>query len=646
MIGAGSVLIAALPKSAIALSSWNFNPSANQLEVTVKDGIQPRYFLMAQPARIVVDLPDTHLEDVKTPQMYEGTVRQIRISQQPSGMTRIVMELSPDVALAPGQVKLEKLGKQSGETRWALRPLIARTTAVQPESRTTAVQPELGGSISPKPMKPAPLSESAPGAARIEPKPPVTAARTALPESRKLPISPPSIAKPLTEQPPASKLSDTQASEVPDPAIAVHMTGAVAIAVPSAPSSRVNQSPATIVPPPAPSAQPFGTPLPVGIAAPTATPSSPPASAVQTPLPPAVTPAKPQPVSQPTRIEADLTIPSTLPSLSAQAPVSVSVPPLGAIDAADSSHATGSSVPTGDRTLASAPFPPPVEPAITTPTAPPIPTTLPFPAQTERVIVPTLDRNISVAPPPAISAPINPPAMVRVPDRSPPLSSVLDPAIVQSRTAPSGSATVSAPVMEFGQPLPLIPGTSLPQKRPPLPILSESLQSSRLFRPAAPGALLPAGALLSVRYPGATPLTLTTGAPQQEVLMLQTEIRDVHGRVVVPEGSMVTGRFETNDAGSQFIAQSIFIQGRSVPLMAQSENVAGGRRMAEDKLAINSGIGALAGGLLSGLSGGLSGWGVLGGAATGAALTYFTAPRPATIQPGQVFQIRLLDDLR
>jgi hypothetical protein len=128
--------------------------------------------------------------------------------------------------------------------------------------------------------------------------------------------------------------------------------------------------------------------------------------------------------------------------------------------------------------------------------------------------------------------------------------------------------------------------------------------------------------------------------------MLQTEIRDVHGRVVVPEGSMVTGRFETNDAGSQFIAQSIFIQGRSVPLMAQSENVAGGRRMAEDKLAINSGIGALAGGLLSGLSGGLSGWGVLGGAATGAALTYFTAPRPATIQPGQVFQIRLLDDLR
>jgi hypothetical protein len=209
------------------------------------------------------------------------------------------------------------------------------------------------------------------------------------------------------------------------------------------------------------------------------------------------------------------------------------------------------------------------------------------------------------------------------------------------------ASTSSTPaIVEFGQPLPLIPGTSLPQKRPPLPVLSESLQTSRLFRPAAPDALLSAGALLNLRYPGTQPLKLTAGTPQQEVLMLQSEIRDANGNIVVPEGSMVTGRFETNEAGSRFIAQSIFIRGQNVPLLAQSENVAGGRRMQQDQLAINSGIGALAGGLVGGLSGNLSGWGVLGGAATAAALTYFTAPRPATIQPGQVFQVRLLDDLR
>ncbi|HEY9894124.1 MAG TPA: hypothetical protein V6D34_01720, partial [Candidatus Sericytochromatia bacterium] len=44
---------------AASLTNWSFDPTVNQLEITVKDGTTPRYFLMAQPARIVVDLPDT-----------------------------------------------------------------------------------------------------------------------------------------------------------------------------------------------------------------------------------------------------------------------------------------------------------------------------------------------------------------------------------------------------------------------------------------------------------------------------------------------------------------------------------------------------------------------------------------------------------
>jgi len=93
-----------LSGQAASLTHWTFDPAANQLEITVKDGTTPHYFLMAQPARIVVDLPDTAVGNVSTQQTYSGAIRQIRVSQFQPGLTRIVMEISPDVSLAPGQV--------------------------------------------------------------------------------------------------------------------------------------------------------------------------------------------------------------------------------------------------------------------------------------------------------------------------------------------------------------------------------------------------------------------------------------------------------------------------------------------------------------------------------------------------------------
>ncbi|MEG4107979.1 hypothetical protein [Microcoleus sp. S13_C5] len=42
---------------------------------------------------------------------------------------------------------------------------------------------------------------------------------------------------------------------------------------------------------------------------------------------------------------------------------------------------------------------------------------------------------------------------------------------------------------------------------------------------------------------------------------------------------------------------------------------------------------------------GFSGIGLLAGAAAGAATTYVAAPQPATIQPGQILQVQLTEDL-
>jgi hypothetical protein len=155
-------------------------------------------------------------------------------------------------------------------------------------------------------------------------------------------------------------------------------------------------------------------------------------------------------------------------------------------------------------------------------------------------------------------------------------------------------------------------------------------------------AFLPVGTVLTLQYAGSEPLILKGDQLRQEVLVLQTEIRDQVGNVIAPMGTPVTGRFETGSNGSRFITQAISLQGRSVALVAQSEPLSGTRQPSQRNLLQNSGLGALAGAIVGGLSGG----NVLGGAAAGAAITYVTAPKPATIQPGQMLPVRLVEDLK
>jgi len=157
-LGVGAIALSPLPVQANSLTRWAYDPTANQLEVQVEQETQPRYFLMAQPARIVLDFPDTAVGEVQSHQTYDGAVRQVRVSQFQPGLTRIVLELSPDATLAPGQVKLQKVEAKSGGSRWVLRPLLvgavtdgtagskpssipSRTEMPPPPVATTAARP-------------------------------------------------------------------------------------------------------------------------------------------------------------------------------------------------------------------------------------------------------------------------------------------------------------------------------------------------------------------------------------------------------------------------------------------------------------------------------------------------------------------------
>ncbi|MEO0456027.1 MAG: AMIN domain-containing protein [Cyanobacteria bacterium P01_A01_bin.114] len=106
------------------LSAWSFDPSTQALEFSLPEGVMPQFFLLAEPARIVLDIPETQLGDVDTEQTYEGAIERIRVSQFSDNAVRIVVDLMPGTELEPEQADIQ-FDDVDGRRQWRFRPLIA-----------------------------------------------------------------------------------------------------------------------------------------------------------------------------------------------------------------------------------------------------------------------------------------------------------------------------------------------------------------------------------------------------------------------------------------------------------------------------------------------------------------------------------------
>ncbi|WP_205370546.1 AMIN domain-containing protein [Thermoleptolyngbya sp. PKUAC-SCTB121] len=367
-LGAIATLVStttAAPVQASTLTQWQFDPASTQLEVTVPAGVTPRTFLLAQPTRIVMDLPNTDVGAVPAGQVYGGAVRQVRVSQFQPGLTRIVMELSPDATLAPEQVQLQQVGPaSSGQIRWVLRPVLvgATTTATQPVAPSIPPAEPFGLSAAPpvSPVVPQPAAPSEP----IQP--PVSQPPVSQPQA-----FPPASAVPQPAPPPVIATTPSQSSPIPPELSGSNTTVRI----------RRNELPFETLLPSAP-------PVPVEIppaAAATAPPASSAAAALQTmpatlqTTPPGAT--APSAVSIPTPPSSSASgawqIPATLPPSAPDGrPVTVTIPPLDAAPAAPA--AVPSAVPNAVPSAAPAAAPilpdplPPIAPAPVASTPEPI----------------------------------------------------------------------------------------------------------------------------------------------------------------------------------------------------------------------------------------------------------------------------------
>lgn len=182
------VLLISTPVAAAPLENWRFDSNTNQLEVTVPAGITPRYSLLAQPTRIVLDLPNTQIGSVEPRGTYSGAVREVRVSQFQPNIARIVLELAPNVVLSDPQAQLQQI-KDSDQTRsrWTLRPVFV---ASAPSAKTQAVFNAL------RPIQTAPISQTSTPQTNVTAQTPQSASDFGLPPAPPAIDAPPSVTAP------------------------------------------------------------------------------------------------------------------------------------------------------------------------------------------------------------------------------------------------------------------------------------------------------------------------------------------------------------------------------------------------------------------------------------------------------------------
>lgn len=301
------ISLTALAERAIAMATWQFDAALGQLVISLPKGVTPRYYLMAEPARIVLDLPNTEIGTMATEQSYSGAVRQIRVAQFQPGLARIVMELSPETVLAPGQVELKPMGGEGAVQRWTLRPLLAGGSinpvagagpSTAPSAAAVSAAPTPAASIPAAPIPAAPIPAASipatlpplePGAIEI----PVQASAQPAPQLAAQSASPTSLAAPsvapIAAAAPVDFSTPSPASPPELPELEIPSGSAATLSLPSARQAGSAEVPRPVVSPLSPlssGARSFPTPTADAVSVP----------ALSTVVP-GITPANPAPAN-------------------------------------------------------------------------------------------------------------------------------------------------------------------------------------------------------------------------------------------------------------------------------------------------------------------------------------------------------------
>lgn len=577
---------------------WEYDPYTHQLQITSQQ--KPQYFILADPVRIVIDVPNSNFGINPTEENYPGLVRKIRISQFKPGETRIVMDLDPGISIHPGQISLEPLGQGN---RWVLRPQFALSQAL-PRMENTGTLPQL------------------PAIANIGHQPPMLGRQ---PENAIVPpleMTPVPISSDVglpTQQVTPGINSSTNTpgdvvtvrvpglNEVPTSELNSEPTGTTDIFVPPPPppdwenqnnQNRNNQNQnatdrSNTIPPSASQTSSVTDFTEVGAIdqSPLLTPEE---KALMESLPP-YSEWQQVPLSETPSATIEESA-SVTPAISAteaerteaETAVVLSVPAVPEWETATAEESTEESP---NRSLSLMAYSSPSDGVIT------FGESLPVRSGTGAA---DADSSVNSVTPEA--------------DRSPQGIAINVPNLPNDRNDANASRDRNATEGQFNTSVPI----------------------------TDPNVLVAAGTVMILRYPGSEGFTLKSGSSRREVLVVDVEVYDRNGKAIAPVGTPAIGTFISDRSGSRFVVEAIVINGEMVPISAASDAIAGDMAVSRNGLLSWSTLGAVGGAAIGGLAGGP----LLGGAAAGLAANLLSSPKQTAIAPGQVLPVRFTEHWR
>jgi N-acetylmuramoyl-L-alanine amidase len=102
-----SFVMGSLPATAAEILSWQFNATENRIDFSTNAGVNPEAQMLANPSRLIIDLPETRLNQPTSSQVLSNGLKSLRVGQFDIDRTRMVLELDPDYALDPQQVLIQ-----------------------------------------------------------------------------------------------------------------------------------------------------------------------------------------------------------------------------------------------------------------------------------------------------------------------------------------------------------------------------------------------------------------------------------------------------------------------------------------------------------------------------------------------------------
>ena len=145
----GALLLSA-PAWAARLEFWQFNAATDQLLFTTDEVVRPRAQLLQNPTRILIDLPGTRAVNTDRLQRGNEAVRQVRVDQITSQVTRLTIEYNEGYRVDPQRVRIQGITP----TQWQVQLPEPQRDRATPPSRPSRPRPSERPADPPRAQRP------------------------------------------------------------------------------------------------------------------------------------------------------------------------------------------------------------------------------------------------------------------------------------------------------------------------------------------------------------------------------------------------------------------------------------------------------------------------------------------------------------